>query len=222
MRWLAILPVIAALIGPVASASAKHPKLPAVPRCVSFSAKKVSHVLHVGKSMYLQHAVLGTSCEYYGLTIKRATKLAKRFVPYEQIVYYPSLMISAAKTSKVLFDKQLVVLEQQDYTQQLISETAPWRIAGKVHGSEEYVFHGAQTGAKLPDCDPMGKYNNWLGPPACRQQPALDHVQVVAWVPTGKALGVLVFLSASNEEGAPLSITHVLKLAKETTTGAIY
>jgi hypothetical protein len=223
-RWVfAIVFGLAVLCGPVPSASAKHPKLPAVPRCGAFSAKKVIDVLRVGRRMYLQHVLLGTSCEYYGLTIKQANKFAETFVPYDDIVYYPSLMISAVETDKELFEKQLVLLEKQHYTEYPVYEGDPLRIAKHIHGSDEVYFHGAETGQKLPDCDPTRMYDNWLGPPSCKQQPDLEHAQVLAWIPRGGGgFGVMIFVSASNAEGAPLSIDDVIKLAKETTTGALY
>lgn len=219
-RLSAVVAVFAVLLCAPAGVSAKHPKLPGVPRCASFSAKKVSDVLRSGRRMYLQHTLaLGTSCTYYGLTVMQADGLADTQVPYNQITYYPSLLISAVETTRKLFDFQLRLLEKQGYDRSSVLERDPWRI-----GAEELFFHGSQTGDKQQDCtaNPMIMYDNWTGPPDCKGQPALDQVQVLAWIPKGTGSGLMIFLSASNQEGRPLSIGHMLDLAKKTTTGALH
>jgi hypothetical protein len=219
-RLSLVVAVSAILLCVPAGASAKHPKLPGVPRCGSFSAKKVSDVLRSGRRMYLQHTLAdGTSCTYYGLTVKQADELTNTFVPYNQIIYYPSLLISAVETTGRLFNFQLRLLEKQGYERSYVLATDPWRI-----GSDELFFHGTQAGDKQQECtaNPMIMYDNWVGPPDCKGQPALDQVQVLAWIPKQRGSGLMILLSASNQEGHPLSIGHMLDLAKKTTTGALH
>jgi hypothetical protein len=170
--------------------------------------------------MYLDHTLVhGTSCTYEGLTASHAAELANKQVAYNQITYYPSLMIDIQTTTRTLFDIQKGLVFNSKFT---IASTSPrdrWRI-----GTEEYFSSGDVTGEKMPPCGPGTSilYNSWLGPPECMGQPSLHQIAVLAWIPLGGGLGRLVYLSAGAQSGRPLSVGHMLELAKESVTGALY
>jgi hypothetical protein len=217
-RLAGVLLLVGLLGGGVAGAWGKVAKLPINPTCSKFSPQKVSKVLAVGRRMYLDHTLVhGTSCFYQGLSPKQAAALEKTQVPYNKITYYPSLEIDVQKTKKEFFNLQEKLLHRSGFEVGQTARKDVWRI-----GSEELFSTGEVTGSNMQPCDPMILYNNWVGPPECRQQPALHEVSVLAWIPLGGSLGRMVFLSASAQSGRPLNLSHVLELAKESVTGALY
>lgn len=201
-----------------AADAAGRKTLPTTPTCGKFSSRKVSDVLAVGSRLYLDHTLVhGTSCTYEGLTAKQSAVLAGKQVPYNQITYYPSLLIDIQTTTKTLFDLQKGLILKGASTVGTTSPKDPWRI-----GSEELFTSGEVTGDKMPPCNSMILYDNWLGPPACMGQPALRKLAVLAWIPLGGATGRMVFLSAAAQAGRPLNLSHLLELAKESVTGQLY
>jgi len=215
--WLpAALLVAVVLGGSVTGASGKL--LPTAPTCGRFSQRKVGNVLAVGSRMYLDHTLVhGTECTYEGLTAKQSALLANKNVPYQQIKYYPTLMIDIQTTTLTLFDFQKNLLGKSGFPIDSTSPRDRWRIGG-----QEFFSSGEVTGNKMPPCGSMILYNNWVGPPDCMGQPALREVAVLAWIPMSGGLGRMVYLSAGAQDGSPLSVGHMLELAKESVTGALY
>jgi hypothetical protein len=216
--WMLALLSVAAVVGISAAGASGKQKHPTSPTCADFSLHKVSHVLGIGTRMYLSHTLVhGTSCTYAGVTNSRAKQLATDNVAWNKIKYYPSLLIDVQTTKKSLFDVQLNLLKMSFTTVDKTSRKDRWRI-----GSQEYFTSADVTGAKLPACNSGILYNNWLGPPECKGQPALFKVAVLAWIPLAHGKGRMVFLSAAAQSGSPLHISHMLELAKESVTGQLY
>lgn len=71
-------------------------------------------------------------------------------------------------------------------------------------------------------CDPQLRYDNWVGPPECDGEPALKKVAVIAYVPTGGGRGRLVNVAAAGPAPGPLSLSHILELARQTVTASLY
>ena len=92
---------VAALNLAASSTSAKV-TLPRVPKCSGFSTGKISALVGVGRLHLVHTLVHGTSCTYYGVSAAKANALATTSVPYQQIKYVPSLMITIEATTKTL------------------------------------------------------------------------------------------------------------------------
>jgi hypothetical protein len=218
MRRTAAFVVILAMV--IAASPAAGKTHPTFPTCGAFATGKVSHLVGVGK-LHLDHTLAGgTSCTYYGVSAAQATKLATTGVPYQQIKYYPSLMIAVTPATKVLFDLQLNLEKQTATKEQLQFSAAAKRLR---FTREEYFYSGQLTGTNQMPCDPQIEYDNWVGPPECDGEPALKTVGVIAFIPTGGSRGRLLTITATQQ--APpgsLSLSHILELARETVTGQLY
>jgi hypothetical protein len=212
--------IVAALNVVLSSASAKV-TLPTVPTCSKFSTGKISSLLGVGRLHLVHTLVHGTSCTYYGVSAAQANALATKSVPYQQIKYVPSLMITIEPTTKALFDLQKGLLSRSASSHELEfgAVSAKLRL-----GSEEYFYSGDQTSQGEQPCESEIMYDNWLGPPSCVGEPPLRKVGVLAWIGGSSGIGRMVNLAASAQGagGTHLSLSHLLELAKESTTGALY
>jgi hypothetical protein len=187
------------------------------PNCSKFSTRKVSRLVGVGR-LHLDHTLPdGTACTYYGVNAAQANKLAMTMVPYTQITYYPSLMISDVYAPKVKFDLLLQLFKRTASNEGLdFGRVAkPLRFT-----SDEYFYSGVVTGSDQPKCDPQIMYDNWVGPPECDGEPGLRKVGVIA---RDSVDGQALMIGASQQ--APpgnLSLSHILELARETAGGQLY
>lgn len=210
---------VAALTLVVSSASAKV-TLPKVPKCSGFSTGKISSLLMVGRLHLVHTLVNGTSCTYYGVSAAKANALATTSVPYKQIKYIPSLMIAIEPTTKRLFNLQKGLVSHSAGSDDLDfgAVSAKLRL-----GSEEYFYSGNQTSQGEMPCESEIMYDNWLGPPSCVGEPSLQEVGVLAWIGPSRGMGTMVNLAAGAQAGLThLSLSHMLELAKESITGALY
>ena len=90
-------------------------------------------------------------------------------------------------------------------------------------GSEEYFYSGNQTSQGEMPCESEILYDNWVGPPSCVGEPPLQEVGVLAWIGGSRGIGTMVNLAAGAQAGLThLSLSHMLELAKESTTGVLY
>jgi hypothetical protein len=215
---IAVLVLVGALAVPPTGADAKVPTLPTTPTCAKFSTRKISALLGVGR-MYLVHSLVnGTSCTFYGVSAARANQLVETQVPPMQIKYVPSLMIDVQSTRKRLFDVQFGLLSS--------GKLPVEEVRSKVRlGSEEFFSYGVLGSANLNPCEPEILFDNWTGPPSCKGQASLQEIAVLAWIPFGSSTssGRLVYVSAGVEDPpGRLTISHMLGLASESVSGALY
>jgi hypothetical protein len=216
-RVAALMVVLGVAVAVSPAAGMVHPKFPT---CKKFATAKVSRVVAVGK-LYLDHTLVhGTSCTYYGVDAAKATKLATTGVPFSKIKYYPSLMIAVTPATKFLFGLQRKLEKQTASKEGLEFDAVNKRLR---FTREEYFYTGEISGKDEMKCDPQIEYDNWVGPPECRGEPALKKIGVIAFIPTGGDRGRLLTINATQQ--APpgsLSLSHVLELARKTVNGKLY
>ncbi len=212
--------LIVAGLSVVASSASAKVRLPTVPRCSGFSTNKISSLLLVGHLHLVHTLVHGTSCTYYGVSAARANVLATTAVPYQQIKYVPSLLISILPTTKALFNLQKGLISRNASSHGLSFGAVGTKLR---FGSQEYFYSGDQTSQGELPCESEILYDNWVGPPSCVGEPPLQEVGVLAWIGGSRGLGRMVNLSAGAQAGMThLSLSHMLELAKETMNGALF
>jgi hypothetical protein len=218
MRRVTSLVILLGMVVAVSAAAGKAHST--FPKCRAFATSKVDRLVAIGK-LYLDHTLAGgRSCTYYGVDAAKATKLATTGVLYSKIKYYPSLMIAVTPATKSLFDIELG-LEKRTASKQGLEFDA---VHKKLRFTrEEYFYAGKISGHDETKCDPQIEYDNWAGPPECDGEPALKKVGVIAFMPTSGGRGRLLTITATQQ--APpgsVSISHILKLARETVDGQLY
>jgi hypothetical protein len=192
--------------------------LPTTPTCTLFSTSKISALLRTGR-MYLDHtfhAGPDSDCTYYGVSAAQAAKLANDAVPYNQIKYYPSLMITIETTTPALLDVELDLLRKGSTVERVARALKPF--------SEEWFSAGTKSGADMMPCASSGiLYDNWVGGPDCNGQPALKQVNVLGYIRMSAGRGRLVLLNAAQESPpGSLSISHMLALTEASVEGRLY
>ena len=89
--------------------------------------------------------------------------------------------------------------------------------------TEEWFYSTTQTGSDQPQCQPGILYDNWVGGPECKGEPALKKVGVLAWVRLSTALGRMVLVGAAQQSPpGSLSISHAVALAEASVEGRLY
>jgi len=199
------------------TAVAKVTPLPTTPTCTRFSTAKISTLLGTGR-LYINHsfhAGQDSTCTYSGVTAAKANALVNDQVPYNQIKYYPSLMIAIQTTTPALLNVELGLLGKGHPVQRVAGALKPF--------TEEWFSSGTETGADMMPCMTGILYNNWLGGPECMGQPALKQVNVLGWIRMSSSLGRLVVLnSAQQSPPGSLSISHMLALTEASVEGRLY
>jgi hypothetical protein len=198
-------------------AAKKVQTVPTTPTCTLFSTAKISALLTTGQ-MFLNHSFRAgpdSNCTYYGVTPAQASKLVGEEVPYNQIKYYPSLMISIQTTTPTLLDVELGLLRKGYTVDRVARVLRPF--------SEEWFSSGTQSGANLMPCEPEIRYDNWVGGPECMGQPALKQVNVLGYIKLNASTGRMVVLNAAQQSPpGNLSISHMLALAEASVEGRLY
>ncbi len=199
------------------AAAKKMRTVPTTPICTGFSTAKISALLATGR-MYLDHSFHAgpdSNCTYYGVTPAQASMLVNDGVPYNQIKYYPSLMISIQTTTPALLDVELGLLRKGYQVERVARALKPF--------SEEWFSSGTESGANLMPCESEIRYDNWLGGPECMGQPALKQVNVLGYIKLNAGTGRMVLLNAAQQSPpGSLSISHMLALAEASVEGRLY
>ena len=204
---------------PAGAAAKKLPLLPKTPTCTLFSTAKISALLATGR-MYLDHSFHAgpdSNCTYYGVSATEAGALVQDQVPYNQIKYYPSLMITIETTTPTLLNVELGLLRKGYPVDQVAAPIKAF--------SEEWFSSGTESGANMMPCPPAEEllYDNWVGPPECMGQPALRQVNVLAYTKLSRSTGRLILLnSAQQSPPGSLSISHMLALTEASAEGRLY
>jgi hypothetical protein len=179
--------------------------LPTTPTCTLFSTAKISAVLRTGR-MYLVHSFHAgpdSNCTYYGVTRAQASALANDSVPYNQIKYYPSLMIAIETTTPALLDVELGLLRKGYAVDRVAGVLKPF--------SEEWFSSGTMSGANMMPCQTSGAlYSNWLGGPDCKGQPGAQAGQRARLHQAEREQGTtgLAERSSGIPAGKPLDLAH--------------
>ena len=197
-------------------AAGKAPARPSVPRCSSLSVKAISKLVGVGK-LYLDHTrVHGTSCDYYGWSQKQVDNPPD--VASNKIKYVPSLLISVIPATRTLYYDYANRLREEADNQRLHSVGLSPKLG---LGKEARFYYGVITDSKQPACSTGILENNWTGPAACRPQPGLEKVSVIAYRGSNNGLGLVVTVSAAQEYPSHLQAPRLARLAKDALAGHI-
>lgn len=88
-------------------------------------------------------------------------------------------------------------------------------------GKDARIYYGVITDNNQMPCSTGILENNWTGPPACKPQPALQKVTVLAYRGSDHGLGLAVLVSAAAQYPSHLTQKHIEQLAKDALRGHI-
>jgi hypothetical protein len=210
--------------GAASLASGKVPVLRTTPTCTAFSTGKISALLQSGR-MHRVHAFradIASSCTYYNVSAAQANALSTDDVPWNQIHYVTSLEIGITETTHRLFLVNLGLLRTMASHNGLSFDVVAPRLA--VSSSEWFYSGHVGPPKQAPSCQSQTGilYNNWTGPADCVGQPQLKEIDVTAWIPRAKGLGLMVNLGAGGPTGGRLSLSHMIALMQRSVTGQLY